>query len=108
MKGVTCEFLLNPKIFLCCQNFGFSNTSTNAGISLLMHFQANQTDVTFTSVRALLSSWCFRAELVRKAQGEYFAEEVQIQRPGIRGTQVKSSVRIKKCRNHLNGYFGAI
>ena len=25
--------------------------------------------------------------------------------PGIRGTQVKSSMRMKKCRNHLNDYF---
>lgn len=46
-----------------------------------MHLQANQTEVTYTYVRALFFSWCFRAELVRKAQGEYFAEEVQIQRP---------------------------
>ena len=27
-------------------------------------------------------------------------------RPRIRGTQVKSSMRMKKHRNHLNGYFG--
>ena len=29
-------------------------------------------------------------------------------RPGIRGTQVKSSVWMKKRKNHLNGYFWAI
>ena len=34
------------------------------------------------------------------------AESNTIKRPGIRGTQVKSSVRMKKRNIHLNDYFG--
>lgn len=46
-----------------------------------MHLQAKRTVITYTSLRAVHFSWCFRAELVRRAQGQHFAEEVQIQRP---------------------------
>jgi hypothetical protein len=37
-----------------------------------------------------------------------FAISWHTRRPGIRGTQVKSSLQMKKHRNHLNDYFWAI